>query len=85
MHGTNPHGQGTVGVVDLQPSPDRPQGGDPAGSDSGEEVVVGRARGEQREDGTYHGHITIVALFGQEILGLDTTPGQTQAGPLNAA
>lgn len=82
-HGTNPHGQGTVGVVDLQPSTTRPQGGDPAGSDSGEEVVVGRARGEQREDGTYHGHVTILALFGQEILGTDTNPGQSDAGPLD--
>lgn len=82
IHGTNPHGQGTVGVVDVQPDPARPQGGDPAGSDSGEEVVVGRARGEQREDGTYNGHITILALGGEEILGVDTTPGQSASGPL---
>jgi hypothetical protein len=31
-----------------------------------------------------HGHITILALFGMEILGVDTGPGQTVAGPLNA-
>ena len=81
LHGTNPHGQGTVGTVDLQPSAERPAEGDPA---AGEEVVVGRARGEQREDGSYRGHITIVALFGNEILGVDTGPGQSANGPLNA-
>lgn len=84
LHGSNPHGQGTVGAVDLSPTPDRPTGGDPDGSDAGEEVVIGRARGEQRDDGTYHGHITILALFGNEILGVDTNPGETQSGPLNA-
>lgn len=83
LHGTNPHGQGTVAGVDLTPSDERPQGGDPAGSDSGEEVVVGRARGEQGADGKYHGHITILALFGQEILGVDTDEGETAAGPLD--
>ena len=84
LHGTNPHGQGTVGVVDIAPAPDRPTGSDPAGSDTGEEIVVGRAKGEQNEDGTYNGHITIAALFGNEILGVDTGPGETESGPLAA-
>ncbi len=82
LHGTNPHGQGTVAAVDLGPSAERPQGGSPDGSDSGEEVVLGRSRGEQRPDGSYHGHITIAALFGNELLGVDSTPGQTNHGPL---
>lgn len=82
LHGTNNHGQGTVGVVDLAPSNERPQGGDPDGSDAGEEIVAGRARGEQQSDGNYHGHITIAALFGNEVAGVDTTEGQTNNGPL---
>lgn len=87
-HGANPHGQGSPVVVDLQPAPDRPLAGDPSGAgDSGqarEEIVLGRARGEQRADGRYHGHITLVALFGNELLGVDTQEGQTAAGPLDA-
>ena len=83
LNGTNPHGQGAVSAVDVNPDPARPQGSDPAGSDTGEEAVVGRSRGEQQADGSYHGHITILALFGQEVLGVDTQPGETQAGPLD--
>jgi LPXTG-motif cell wall-anchored protein len=82
MHGTNPHGQGGVAVVDLNPSNERPLSGDVDGGDSGEDVVVGRARGEQNADGTYHGHITIIGLFGNELGGVDTTEGQTKNGPL---
>ena len=83
LHGTNPHGQGSVAVVDLSPSNERPLGGNPNGSDAGpEEVVVGRARGEQTAAGTYQGHITILALFGRELAGVNSTPGQTANGPL---
>jgi hypothetical protein len=82
MHGLRPHGQGTVAVVDLDPSNDRPVGNNPDGSDSGEDVVVGRSRGEQRPDGTYHGHVTVAALFGNEIVGVDTGPGESDTGPL---
>jgi hypothetical protein len=82
LHGTNPHGQGTVGVVDGNPSSERPLGGATNGSNSGEEVVVGRARGEQNADGSFHGHITIAALFGNEIVGVDSTNGQANQGPL---
>ncbi len=82
QHGTNPNGQGGVAVVDLDPSNERPQGANPDGSDSGEEVVVGRARGEQSSSGAYHGHITIAALFGKELAGVDTAEGETKHGPL---
>ena len=82
LHGTNPHGQGGVAVVDVDPSNERPLGASPSGSDSGEEVVVGRARGEQMASGAYRGHITIAALFGRELAGVDTDEGETQNGPL---
>jgi LPXTG-motif cell wall-anchored protein len=82
LHGTNPHGQGGVAVVDLNPSNERPLSGDPTGQQSGEDVVVGRARGEQNADGTYHGHITIIGLFGTELGGVDTKEGETKNGPL---
>ena len=81
LHGTDPHGQGGVAVVDLNPSAERPLSGDPDGGDSGEDVVVGRARGEQT-GGRYHGHITILGLFGNEIGGVDTAEGETKNGPL---
>ncbi|MDQ3849846.1 MAG: hypothetical protein M3296_04420 [Actinomycetota bacterium] len=78
LHGTNPHGQGTAAVVDLNPSATRPFSADPTGRTDNEDIVVGRSRGEQRSDGTYHGHITVAALFGNEIIaGADTAPGQT--------
>jgi hypothetical protein len=84
-HGTNSHGQGTVGAVDLTPSDTLPLSGDTAGGTGTdqEEVIVGRPRGEQDANGQYHGHITIAALFGNEILGVDTGPGETQAGPID--
>jgi len=82
LHGTNPHGQGSGAVVDLSPSNERPLSGDPDGGDSQEDVVVGRSRGEQRADGSYHGHVTIAALFGNELLGVDSNPGQNNHGPL---
>ncbi len=84
LNGTNPHGQGAVAATDLDPDPARPQGSDPAGSDTGEEAVVGRSRGEQQADGSFRGRITILALFGQEVLGVETGPGETEAGPLDA-
>ncbi|HEV2769910.1 MAG TPA: hypothetical protein VGV40_06980 [Solirubrobacteraceae bacterium] len=80
-----PHGQGTIGVVDVTPDPQRPLAGDPTGNQSGEEIVLGRARGEERSPGEYHGHITILSLFGNEILGIDTMEGQSRSGPLDAA
>ena len=79
LHGTNPHGQGSVAVVDISPNATRPYSADPTGASDSEDVVVGRARGEQRADGSYHGHITVAALFGNEILGgADTNAGQSK-------
>ena len=78
LHGTNPHGQGTAAVVDLAPNSDRPFTVDETGSASDEDIVVGRSRGEQRADGSYHGHVTVAALFGNEIIaGADTQAGDT--------
>jgi hypothetical protein len=84
MHGDNPHGQGTVAVVDVNPSNERPLAADPDGGDSGEDVVVGRARGSREADGTYRGHITVVGLFGNDISPVDTAAGETKSGPLAA-
>jgi hypothetical protein len=88
LHGTNPHGQGTVGVIDINPTDTLPLSGDTAGGPGplqgdNEEVVVGRARGEQNSDSSYHGHITAVALLGNELIGIDTTKGQSAQGPLD--
>ena len=83
-HGTNPHGQGTIAVVDINPSTDRPLAADPDGGDSGEDVVVGRARGERNADGTYHGHISAVGLFGNDVIPVDTVGGETKDGPLQS-
>ena len=76
-----PHAQGGVAVVDLNPSNERPLGSKPDGTDSGEDAIVGRARGE-KVGGAYHGHITILTLLGQEVAGVDTAPGETKNGPL---
>jgi len=88
LHGTNPHGQGTAATIDLAPSPTRPLSEDPTGAgdptSNREEIVLGRARGEQRADGRYHGHITILSLFGNEIAGVDTNPGETRDGPVES-
>ena len=82
LHGTNPHGQGTVAVVDVDPSNERPLAADPDGGDSGEDVVVGRARGEKNADGTYHGHISVLGLFGNDVIPIDTAQGESKTGPL---
>jgi hypothetical protein len=84
LHGTNPHGQGTVATVDLNPSNSAPLPGDPAQSD--EDVVVGDSRGEQN-GGTYHGrvtvlHVNLLGLINQDIGRVETSPGQTNNGPL---
>ena len=83
-HGANPHGQGSIAVVDIDPSSERPLAADPDGGDSGEDVVVGRSRGEQNADGTYHGHISAVGLFGNDVIPVDTAPGETKDGPLQS-
>lgn len=92
LHGTQPHGQGTAAAIDLNPNTSRPYPcNTPPGSDAAgqtcnpETIVVGRSRGIQRADGTYHGHITVAAIAGNEIVGVDTNPGETKSGPLDAA
>ena len=83
LHGTNPHGQGTVGVVDLTPLDTEPLPYDIDAAGAEEDIVVGRARGEQNGD-AYHGHITIVSTFlTGELVGVDTDEGETEAGPLD--
>ncbi|MDQ3720415.1 MAG: hypothetical protein M3350_06490 [Actinomycetota bacterium] len=71
----------------MAPTGQRPLSGNPSGGQpqpqNNEDIVVGRARGEKDAQG-YHGHITVAALLGNELVGVDTRPGQTQAGPLNA-
>ena len=79
-HGTNPHGEGSVAVVDTNPDPKRPYSGDTTGKTDDEDIVVGRSRGEQGDDGSYHGHVTVAALFGNEIVGVDSRPGE-ESGP----
>jgi len=48
--------------------------------------VIGRALGEYQATTTkqFHGHITVLSLFGSEILGVDSTPGQSNSLPLSA-
>jgi hypothetical protein len=85
LHGTLPHGEGTVAVTQLTPDSTRPYSNDPSGKTAPSELlVVGRSRGEQRADGTYHGHITIAQVAGIELLSVDTNPGETKTGPLDS-
>jgi hypothetical protein len=85
MHGTNPHGQGDVATVDLNPQPTNPL---PGGLDnSTEEVTVGQSRGEET-NGQYQGR---VVLLDENILnvisfGIDTQEGQSESlAPLQPA
>lgn len=75
---SNPHAQGTVARVDVTP----PESLDLGGLLDDEEAVVGRTRAEQTGDGNYKGHVTILALFGEEIIGIDTDAGETAGSPL---
>src|SRR4051794_30699646 len=67
VQGANPHGQGTAVSVSA--------GGNEA-------VVLGRSRGEQGSDGSYHGHTTTLGVLGNDVIANDTGPGQTAMGPL---
>lgn len=67
LHGTSPHGEGTVITEDLNPLGERPLGEETDGSDSDEDAVVGRSRGQQNEDGSYSGKVETVALLGNSI------------------
>jgi hypothetical protein len=86
LHGSNPHGQGTVGVVDLNPSAGV-QNGDPALG--AEEVVIGDSQSAQDSNGNYQGRVTLLHLH---LLGLvnfpaiienRTSEGQSKSGPLS--
>ena len=81
MHGTNPHGQGSVVSSSVSPSSHTPYSYRPGGS-GGEALVVGRGRSWQGRKGKYHAHTTIVALFGKELVGTDAKQGQSSGGPL---
>ena len=83
MHGTNPHGQGTVVSSSVSPSSHRPNSYNPGGS-GGEALVVGRGRSWQGRNGKYHAHTTIVALLGKELLGVNANQGQSNGGPLGS-
>jgi hypothetical protein len=92
LHGKNPHGQGTAATIDINPSNTLPLGADPAGgpdpfTGENEEIVVGRSRGEAANcdaNGNncsgYHGHVVALALFGNELFGASSDPGQSNGG-----
>jgi hypothetical protein len=84
LHGTNPHGQGTDAVVDIQPSSTNPYAGDPTSNPpgTGEEVIVGDSRGEQGASG-YNGKVTLLYLFGSPVVQVTSNPGETKEGPLD--
>jgi hypothetical protein len=79
LHGTNPHGEGNNAVVDIAPSTTDPLSGDP--SKTGEELVVGDARGDQTSSG-YSGSSTLLYLLGTPIVQVQSQPGESNDGPL---
>jgi hypothetical protein len=85
-HGNNPHGQGTVGTVDFLPSNTVPLDGGTSSSTDGEEgedIVLGRSRGERNPDGSYHGEVNILSIFGFDVVPpVETGPGESESGPL---
>jgi hypothetical protein len=84
LHGTNPHGQGTDAVVDIQPSDTNPYAGDPSSNPpgTGEEVIAGDSRGEQTASG-YQGKVTLLYLFGNPVVQVTSNPGESNEGPLD--
>ena len=82
LHGTSPHGEGTGLALTTEPrsTPDTSNCDHPS---SDEIAVVGRSCGQQSSDGSYSGHVTILALGGQELLGENSTAsGTTTTGSL---
>jgi hypothetical protein len=81
LHGSNPHGQGNVATVDLNPDNALPQPGD---VDQGETITVGQARGEQDANGNYHGRVILLDenLVNLIQIGVETDEGETANGPL---
>jgi hypothetical protein len=43
--------------------------------------VIGRSRADQNDDKSYEGHVSILSLFGEEIIGIETAPGETALSP----
>jgi hypothetical protein len=81
LHGTNPHGEGTNAVVDIAPSTTDPLSGDP--SKTGEEIVVGDARGDGGSgSGPYSGSSTLLYLLGTPIIQVQSQAGESNDGPL---
>jgi hypothetical protein len=72
--------QGTVAEVDVNPSQSSDGGGD--GLLDGPEATVGQSGASNPDDTGYNGHVTILGLLGEEILGVDTKEGETAHSPL---
>jgi len=73
--GTNPHAQGEV----LDVTTDAPVLDTVVGT-----VVIGQSRGEQDENGDYHGNVTIASVSGLGIdLSFPTDEGETETSPLD--
>lgn len=86
LHGTNPHGQGTVSSLDVNEAILGPVTRQDESSQ--ELVVLGRSRGEKQTDGSYHGKVTLVSfnLLGVPIeVAIETAPGESESGALGAA
>jgi hypothetical protein len=77
LHGTEPHGEGSVAAVDLAPE----YGERPAGSSPDEDAVVGSSKGG-REDGRNKGQVVVLGLFGNALIAVETAEGESSSGPL---
>jgi hypothetical protein len=72
ISGTNPHAQGKVLGLEVEVI-------DLPGDD---QVVIGQSRGEQDDNGDYHGSVVPVAVLGFEIGLVTTEEGETATSPL---
>jgi hypothetical protein len=77
LHGTEPHGEGSVAAVELAPD----NGERPADSSPAEDAVVGSSRGG-REDGRNKGQVVVLGLFGNALIAVETAEGESSSGPL---
>jgi hypothetical protein len=87
LHGTGPHGQGSVATLDFEPSNTNPYPSEPTEEGCSdppadcEEVVIGDSRGEQGSSG-YNGKVTLLYLLGNPIVQVTSNPGESNDGPL---
>ena len=87
LHGTGPHGQGSVATLDFEPSNTNPYPSEPTEDGCNdppadcEEVVIGASRGEQGPSG-YSGKVTLLYLLGNPIVQVTSNPGESNDGPL---